>query len=116
MELRKQPGRKAKTKWGVVQDDLVQYRKGASFTPRPYLKMEQIMVAPPPPQIKPEPGDVFPVVGTRPAGCIKCKEEEGDCKKEPGQVKMEPVSPVPDNSNSSTSLLSTLSVEGELFS
>ena len=86
-----------------------------SFTPRLFLKMEPISVDPPKIKIEPEDCKVFPEVGTGP-GCLKCKEEEGevDCKKEPGLVKMEPVSPVSDKSDTSTSPLSTIPQEGEL--
>ena len=113
MEHRKQPDRKSKTKVvGEVQELVSDYQEVGSFTPRPFLKTEQIMVDPP--QIKTEPEEVFPEVGINP-GCIKCKQEEGevDCKNEPGQVKMEPVSPVSDNSETSTLPLPTIPQEGE---
>ena len=101
---------------GEVQEPvLCDYQEVGSFTPRPFLKTEPIMVEPP--QIKTEPEDckVFPEVGTGP-GCLKCKEEEGgvDCKKEPGLVKMEPVSRLCENSDFSPLQLSTNPQEGEL--
>eukprot|EP00116_Pleurobrachia_bachei_P003504 sb/3463766/ len=111
MELRKQPDRKSKSRMiGEVQEPvLCDYQEVGSFSPRPFLKTEQITVDPP--QIKTEPEDckVFPEVGANP-GCIKCKLEKGevDCKKEPGLVKMEPVSPVPDNSDASPQTSSTI--------
>ena len=117
MALRKQPDRKSKTRTvSGVQEPVCTNQEVGSVTHRPFLKTEPIIVDPP--QIKTEPEDckVFPEVGTGP-GCLKCKEEEGgvDCKKEPGLVKMEPVSPISDNSNTSTLPLPILPQEGELF-
>ena len=112
MKRRKQPNRKSKTRVvGEVQEPvLCDYQEVGSFTPRPFLKTEPIIVDPP--QIKTEPEDckVFPEVGTDP-GCMKCKEEEGevDCKEEPGLVKM-----LCENTDSSPLQLSTNTQEGEL--
>ena len=114
MKRRKQPDRKSKTRVvGEVQEPvLCDYQEVGSFTPRPFLKTEPVIVDPP--QIKTEPQDyeVIPEVGFDP-GCIKCKEEEGYSKKEPGLVKMEPVSPISNNSDTST--LPILPQEGELL-
>ena len=98
---------------GEIQEPVSNYLEVGLFTPRPFLKTEQIMVDPP--QIKTEPEEVFPEVGIDP-GCIKIEKGEVDCKKEPGQVMKETVSPVSDNSKTSTLPLSTISQEGKLFS
>ena len=91
---------------GEVQEPvLCDYQEVGSFTPRPFLKTEPIIVDPP--QIKTEPEDckVFPEVGTDPG-----------CNWESGVVKMEPVSPVSENSNSLTRRLTTIQQGGKLSS
>ena len=86
------------------------------FSPRPFLKTEQILVDQQPPPVKTEPADNEDVKCEVNSGFIKC-EQEVVCKEEPEllTVKMEPVesSTFPDNSDTPTSSLSEI---GELYS
>eukprot|EP00116_Pleurobrachia_bachei_P014117 sb/3474379/ len=89
MEIRRQPNRRCKS----ASESLVQWgsdENGAVFSPRPFLKTEQIPIELE--TVKTEPQSDNETYSQVNPMCMKC-ELDVDCKMEPGVLKTEPVDP-----------------------